>query len=201
MLAKYLTPSLVVSLALILLMASFSLLGANLESLLEFNRSNIQAGEYWRLLTSNLVHFGRYHLLMNLAAFILISWTLLRELAWKSYIALLLLAALTINLGILWFTPELEIYRGFSGILHGLLVAGLLLNSFRNRWLSYICVLLVFAKIIHEHSASFEANKLQSLLPVKVAVDSHLYGAITGLVFIISYHATKYLRKENQQSS
>ncbi|HWV16739.1 MAG TPA: rhombosortase [Cellvibrio sp.] len=196
MLAKYFTPSFVISLALILLMASFSLLGTNVESLLEFNRSNIQAGEYWRLLTGNLVHFGSYHLLMNLAAFILISWTLLRELALKSYIVLLALAALMINLGILWFTPELEIYRGFSGILHGLLVAGLLLNNFRNKWLSYACVLLVFAKIIHEHSAGFEANQLQSLLPVKVAVDSHLYGAIAGLVFIIGYYSKRYLQRK-----
>ena len=62
-------------------------------------------------------------------------------------------------------------------------MAGLLLNSFRNRWLSYLFVGLVFAKIIHEHQPGFQENQLQALLPVMVAVDSHLYGALAGLFY------------------
>jgi hypothetical protein len=84
---------------------------------------------------------------------------------------------------LLW-NPELFFYRGLSGVLHGLIVAGLLLNSFRNRWLSFLFVGLIFAKIIHEHQLNFQENSLQALIPVMVAVDSHLYGATAGLTFM-----------------
>lgn len=180
---KIITPSLAFSLCLTLLMLGLSLLGPQAEILLEFNREKIFQGEYWRLLTSNLVHYGFAHVLMNVAAFILIGISFLRELSLKAYLGLLLLTALAVNLGTLLFNPELFFYRGFSGALHGLLVAGLLLNRFRNPWLSYLGVILVFAKIAHEHQADFQANQLQELLPVAVAVDSHMYGAIAGLVF------------------
>lgn len=183
--AKIITTSLVLTLSITLLMIGLCLAGSQLELLLEFNREKISQGEYWRLLSSNLVHYGFPHLAMNAAAFILIGFSFLRELHWKAYLSLVLLTALAVNLGTLLFNPDLSFYRGFSGALHGLLVAGLLLNRFRNPWLSYLGVILVFAKIIHEHQADFQANQLQELLPVAVAVDSHMYGAIAGLAFFI----------------
>lgn len=183
MLSKIISPSLALSLSLTLLMVILSLQGPQVELLLEFNREKILQGEYWRLLSSNLVHYGFPHMIMNAAALLLIGGSFLRELSLKAYLGLLLLAALAVNLGTLLFNPELSFYRGFSGALHGLLLAGLLLNRLRNPWLSYLGVALVFAKIIHEHQADFQANQLQSLLPVAVAVDSHMYGAIAGLVF------------------
>lgn len=183
MLPKIITPSLALSLSITLLMIGLSLLGAQAESLLEFNREKIAQGEYWRLLSSNLVHYGFPHMIMNAAALLLIGGSFLRELSLKAYLGLLLITALAVNLGTLQFNPELSYYRGFSGALHGLLVAGLLLNRLRNPWLSYLGVALVLAKIIHEHQADFQANQLQELLPVAVAVDSHMYGAISGLVF------------------
>lgn len=181
--AKIITPSLAATLSLTLLMIGLSLLGTQAESLLEFNREKISEGEYWRLLTSNLVHYGFPHVAMNAAALLLIGGSFLRELSLKAYLGLLLITALAVNLGTLVFNPELSFYRGFSGALHGLLVAGLLLNRLRNPWLSYLGVALVLAKIVHEHQADFQANQLQELLPVAVAVDSHMYGAIAGLVF------------------
>ena len=180
---KIITSSLALSLSLTALMIGLSLVGTQAELLLEFNREKIAQGEYWRLLSSNLVHYGFYHLIMNAAALLLIGVSFLRELPVRAYLGLLLLTTLAVNLGTLLFNPELAFYRGFSGALHGLLVAGLLLNRLRNPWLSYLGVALVFAKIIHEHQADFQANQLQALLPVAVAVDSHMYGAIAGLVF------------------
>lgn len=194
MLQKIITPSVLLSILLMVLMLCFSMMG--MEALLEFNREKILQGEYWRLMTSNLVHYGLSHLLMNLAAFIIISFTLLRELSLKSYLVLLLMCGMAVNLGTLFFNSELHFYRGFSGALHGLIVAGLLFNSFRNRWLSYVCVALVFGKIIHEHQADFQANQLQALMPVPVAVDSHLYGALAGVVFFGLFYLQLHLRKK-----
>lgn len=158
--------------------------GAGIETLLEFNRSKISEGEYWRLFTGNLVHYGFAHLAMNIAAFLIIGFSLLREVSVKVYLPLFISCAMSVGIGTLWWNPELVFYRGLSGVIHGLIVAGLLLNSFRNRWLSYLFVGLVFAKIFHEHQAGFQENQLQTLIPVPVAVDSHWYGALAGLIYI-----------------
>lgn len=161
-----------------------SVFGMSTEPFLEFNRTKISEGEYWRLFTGNFVHYGFAHLAMNLAAFLLVGFSLLREISLKVYLPLLIISALAVGVGTLLWNPELFFYRGLSGVIHGLIVAGLLLNSFRNRWLSYLFVGLVFAKIVHEHQPSFQENQLQALLPVMVAIDSHLYGAVAGLVYI-----------------
>ncbi len=179
-----LTPSLWLTTALTILLIAFSLLGPGAEALLEFNREKIAMGEYWRLLTGNLVHYGYVHLAMNLAAFLLLGVSLLYEITLKIYVPLLVCSAAAVGLGTFIWNPELSFYRGLSGVIHGLIVAGLLLNSFRHRWLSYLFVGLVFAKIFHEHQADFEENQLQALLPVAVAVDSHWYGALAGLVYM-----------------
>jgi rhomboid family GlyGly-CTERM serine protease len=184
MLPKFFTPSLMLTLSLSMLIILFSVLGAAIEPLLEFNRYKIQQGEYWRLFTSNFVHYGVAHLSMNLAAFLLVGFSLLRELSLKIYIPLFFISAMAVGVGILLGNPELFYYRGLSGVLHGLIVAGLLLNSFRNRWLSFIFTGLVFAKILHEQQAGFQENQLQALLPVMVAVDSHGYGALAGLCYL-----------------
>ncbi len=177
------TPSLVLSVSLSALAIMFSAFGPSTEPLLEFNRTEIIEGEYWRLFTGNFVHYGFAHLAMNLAAFLLVGFSLLREISLRIYIPLLISSALAVGVGTLLWNPELSFYRGLSGIIHGLIVAGLLLNSFRNRWLSYAFLGLIFAKIFHEHQPGFQENQLQSLIPVMVAVDSHLYGALAGLFF------------------
>ncbi len=102
---------------------------------------------------------------------------------------------MAVGIGTLLWNPELVFYRGLSGVIHGLIVAGLLLNSFRNPWLSYLFVGLVFAKIFHEHQAGFQENQLQTLIPVPVAVDSHWYGALAGLIYMGLLMALQKIKK------
>lgn len=190
-----LTPSIIMTLSLSVLMFVFWLLGETMETTLEFSRTAITQGEYGRIFTGNFVHYGFAHLIMNLAAFILVGFSLLRDFSVKNYVALFIVCALFVGWGILLRNPDLFFYRGLSGILHGLIVAGLLLNKFRNPWFSYLCLGLVFAKIIHEHQANFHENQLQELLPVMVAVDSHLYGAIAGLCYSAIWFTVQHFKK------
>jgi len=49
---------------------------AGLQNTLRFSRNDIFAGEWWRLLTGNLVHLGYSHLLLNLAGLAVIVFLL-----------------------------------------------------------------------------------------------------------------------------
>jgi rhomboid family GlyGly-CTERM serine protease len=197
MLRQFNTPSFLLTLSISLVILLLGVFATTTDHLLEFNRGEILKGEYWRILTSNFVHYGFIHTAMNLAAFLLVGSSLILELNIKYYCILFVSCAFAVGLGTFFGNPELDFYRGLSGVLHGLIVAGLLLNSFRNRWLSYFFTALVFAKIIHEHQLGFQENQLQAMLPVPVAVDSHLYGALAGLVYFCIFSALQSNKKQN----
>lgn len=151
--------------------------------LLSLEPTKVTAGEYWRLLTGNLVHFGWLHTLMNAAALVLCVLAFFTGYSFKKFSLLLLWCCSAVGVGIYCFNPEYSPYAGLSGAIHGLIVAGLLQTRAYPMWARAIALGLVVVKLVQENSAGYEATDLQALLPVAVAVESHLYGALAGLVF------------------
>lgn len=150
---------------------------------LSLERNKVAQHEYWRIITSNFVHFGWAHTLMNLAAFLLFALALLNNFSATRLIGLVLFCCIAVGLGVYAFNPEYETYAGLSGAIHGFIIAGLLLNKRHTYWINGLFIVLTFGKIFYEHQASYQATELQSLLPVAVAYDAHLYGALAGLLF------------------
>ena len=154
--------------------------------LLSLERSQV-SHEFWRILTCNFVHFGWAHTLMNLAAFLLCSFALLIHFSASRFTVLFLGCCIVVGTGVYFLNPEYETYAGLSGAIHGFIIAGLLLNKRHAYWVNAIFIALTFAKIIYEHQADYQETQLQELLPVAVAYDAHLYGALAGLVIGIFY--------------
>jgi rhomboid family GlyGly-CTERM serine protease len=146
-------------------------------------RTSVEHGELWRLFTSNFVHFGWPHTLMNLAAFLLCAFALLNSVSVQQLLGLIVFCCLSVGLGVYYFNPEYATYAGLSGAIHGFIVAGLMRNKRHPIWLNAIFIALVFAKIIYEHQPDYQATQLQTLMPVPVAYDAHMYGAIAGLLY------------------
>ena len=144
----------------------------------------VSAGEIWRLLTANLVHFGWAHSLMNVAALVLCTLAFFTDVSLKKFSLLLLWCGASVGVGIYFFNPEYSPYAGLSGAIHGLIVAGLLQTRAYPVWIRVVALVLVTAKLVQENSAGYEATDLQQLIPAAVAVESHLYGAIAGIVFV-----------------
>lgn len=148
---------------------------------LEWSRTGIAAGEYWRLMTGHWVHLGINHLLLNLTG-LLITGLLFRQhpaLGW--WLGYLMLSPLVISAGLLLVAPELAWYRGFSGCLHGLLVFTALSNLKSDRRWSLIVLAFMAVKLAFDtflYSAAGEA----SLIEGTVITQSHWLGALTGLM-------------------
>ncbi len=168
-------------------------------TLLSLARNKVIAGEFWRLLTSNFVHFGWAHTLMNLAAFVICALALLNAFSVIRLLILIVFCCLTVGTGVYLFNPEYETYAGLSGAIHGFMVAGLLLNKRHVYWLNGIFIALIFAKIFYEHQPSYQATELQALLPVAVAYDAHLYGALAGLLFGIGALVFDHLQSAKRE--
>lgn len=145
-----------------------------------YSREGIAGGEVWRLVSGHLVHLGWSHFLMNVLAFAGIWLLVGASFSLRQWLLIFLLVIAGIDIGFWLFEPQLRWYVGLSGVLHGLLLAGLL-ASWRSRPAeSALLGALLAAKLIYE--------QIHGPLPGSAAtaggavvVNAHLYGAVAGV--------------------
>lgn len=151
---------------------------------LSLEADKVSSGEYWRLLTANLVHFGWAHTLMNIAAFLLCSLAFFSDVTRKKYSFLMLWCCMGVGIGVFLFSPEYSPYAGLSGAIHGLIVVGLVQTRAYPLWIKAGGLALLAGKLIQENLPGYTATDLQELIPAAIAVESHVYGAISGVLFV-----------------
>jgi len=148
---------------------------------LRYDRARIAAGEFWRLLTGHLVHLGVSHTLLNLAGLALV-WILVgRAFGWKQWLWVMAGSVIAIDLG-LWFgAPQLEWYVGLSGLLHGMLAAGIVAGVASRSGEAVILAAGVTAKLAWEQFAGPLPGS-EATSGGAVVVDAHLYGVVGGAI-------------------
>jgi rhomboid family GlyGly-CTERM serine protease len=161
----------------LLLQAGGTPIGAGLA----WDRDALAAGQLWRLFTGHFVHLGWSHLLLNLAGLALVSWLVGK---WFSLGRWLLIGAVSIaaiDIGFWQVHVSLDTYVGLSGLLYGLLVAGLLAGVLERDREAIILAAFVIAKIAWEQFAGPMPGS-EATTGGKVIVEAHLYGALGGLL-------------------
>ena len=172
---KYILPPILLSLL------SFTLMVLNTNDLLEFHRDKIAAGEIWRIFTGQFVHANPTHLLLNIVGIGFI-WLLHAEHRTQSqyYIHNAFLALWT-GLGIWLFVPDIKVYTGLSGLLHGVIVWGALKDIQVGMRSGILLFIGIWAKLAWEQWAGPSAE-VGALIQSRVAIEAHLIGAIGGLI-------------------
>jgi len=179
----------IVMLIMILAILAFSFeyaLGNNFADAFVYQRKLITSGELWRLFSGHFLHTNVFHLLLNLAALVML-WFLHGSFYHQANMfALFVSCALTTSLGLYYFNPELHQYVGLSGVLHGIFVFGAMMDIRAKEKTGYLLFLGVWLKIAHEqiYGASTDVS---DLIDANVAVDAHLWGAVGGLLFTVGY--------------
>jgi len=168
-------------LVLALVLIAVQLLGAAVREALPYNRAAILiGGEYARLVTAHFFHYDLPHLAWNLAGLALVAWLFAREFDRRGWIVILVASTAAVDLGFLVLEPQLEWYVGFSGVLHGLMAAGLCAWMWRTPDAITALVAVLFAlKLGWEHLVGplpFTA----STLALPVIHQAHTYGALGG---------------------
>ena len=168
-----------ISIALISI--ALALGGQTVTEALRYQRDAILDGQWWRLISGNLVHLGWSHLLLNLAGLALVWLLFHHALSLRSWIVVTLGSALAVGAGLLLFDPGLQWYVGLSGALHGLFAAGLVAALFSGNRAEWLLLILFGAKLAWEQLVGTMPGTAE-LAGGNVIVDAHLYGAVGGAV-------------------
>lgn len=149
--------------------------------LLRYERAALAAGEVHRLLSGHFVHLGIGHAVLNLVGLGLV-WMLVggafSPLAW---VAVLVVVITCIDAGFWFLLPSLNWYVGLSGVLHGLLVAGLIRGFRARRVESLLIGAGLAAKLIYELWIGPLPGSADAAGGA-VIVEAHLFGAVGGLL-------------------
>src|ERR1017187_5128937 len=164
--------------AILALLLLLQLGGAATASALRYDRSALLAGQWWRLARAHLVHLDLRHALLNGLGMVLMWALFVRDYRSRQWFLILLGAAAAIDAG-LWFRDTGVLwYVGASGVLHGVMAAGILAELRRGELAGLALAVFLVAKLTYEQWAG--------ALPfagaaVPVVVNAHLYGALGGV--------------------
>jgi rhomboid family GlyGly-CTERM serine protease len=156
--------------------------GEHAVALLRYERVAVLDGEVWRLLTGHLAHADGSHLLWNVVGLVLVFALFASEYSPGEWLVMMLASTAAIDLGFLVFEPQLVWYVGLSGVLHGLMAAGLVAwLSVRRDPLTVSIAAIFVGKLIFEHLRGPLPFTAESLT-VPVINEAHSYGAIGALL-------------------
>ena len=174
--ARWILAAVVAAIALALQLGEFGV-----REVLAWDRDGLASGQAWRLLSGHFVHLGWSHLLLNLAGLALVAWLVGKRFSWQRWLVIGAFSIAAIDAGFWFLYPNLGWYVGLSGMLYGLLVAGLLAGVLQRDREAIILSVFIVAKLAWEQLVG-PLPASESTAGGRVIVEAHLYGALGGLL-------------------
>ena len=172
----WLIPLIYISIAVLIMLG-----GEGGKELLRYDRVWIGQGEAWRFVSGHMTHLGWSHLALNSAGLLLVWYLVGGTFANRSWLLIIGITLATIDIAFWFRNPQLYWYVGMSGLLHGILAAGIVAQLRKLDPETVILLLLLSAKIAWEQwNGPVPGSESTSGGPV--IVDAHLYGALGGVV-------------------
>ncbi len=154
------------------------------------HRQSVEQGALWLLFSGHFVHLNWEHLILNWLGWALTVLLFPNVFNWKNSVVVSLLASLLISLSLLIWLPDLHWYCGYSGVIHTMLMVGIILG-----WKEPVTKLVLFilsAKIIYEMTGGTVSGGITSSID-NVVYESHWFGFIYGIPigFLILWYQKK----------
>lgn len=138
--------------------------------------------ESWRLVSAHLVHLNLYHALLNIAG-LWLCYVLTPELFNRALTLKMLYLAVGISICLWFFSPNLLPYAGFSGVLYGMFVLGLIPRVWHKDWrTAAILIILSFWMLLPFMFGNIEAE--EKLIGGRIATMAHVYGYGLAIVLL-----------------
>jgi rhomboid family GlyGly-CTERM serine protease len=166
--------------AIVVLCAGLAAAGDAVRDALAWDRQAIAAGEAWRLVSAHFVHLGWSHYLLDSTGLVLVWFLVGAYLGPLRWLLVLGVVIAGIDAGFWMLEPQLAWYVGLSGVVHGLLAAGLVAGLTRDRHELWILAVLLSAKLAWEQFVGPLPGS-EASTGGTVITAAHLYGALAGL--------------------
>ena len=157
------------------------------QTFLVYNRAAIADGEFWRLVTGNLVHLSTPHFLYDVTA-LLVAGALIEMHRYRHFAMLCLVSGALIGVTLYIAMPEIVVFGGLSGVVTAA-VTYLCLHGVQQegawKWLCLLVLAGLVAKLGVEMAFGFSLTVgagTQTFVPVPV---SHAVGAVTALLLFV----------------
>lgn len=148
---------------------------------LRLEPGSIRMGEIWRLFSGHFLHLSWKHYALNGAALMVICGLFASSLTAVALVGWIIVSALAVGLGLLWFEPGLGWYVGLSGVLHGLLTAGGLDALGKRERIGGLILIALGLKLAWEQAYGPMPGS-EASAGGAVIVNAHLYGALGGAI-------------------
>lgn len=156
---------------------------------LQYERDALLAGELWRIVTGHWTHWSWNHLSWDLAAFIGLAIACecmgRRRFLWCTF-----LSSVFISFAVWYWLPDMETYRGLSGInsaLFSFAAFQLLWTRLENDRASVLLPLILLFGFVAK--TAYEVHTGRAFFveaDISVVVLAHVVGALTGLVSAVA---------------
>jgi rhomboid family GlyGly-CTERM serine protease len=161
--------------------------GPHLTQILRYDRAAIAAGEWWRLLSGNLVHMNGWHLLFNLLSLVLLVFLCPERLSAGEWLRRVVVIGTGMSLCLYWLKPQLQTYVGLSGLVYGLFALGLGRQALQRDKIGIACVVFLTGRVGGELLFGAPASETE-LIGGEVVAESHLYGICCALAYALVWH-------------
>ena len=176
-------PELIGPLLLVGLMVVLQTLPDTWQGLLRYERSAVNGGEIWRLLTANFIHLGWAHLALNAAALLVMVSLFTGERPPLGWGVDLVICGVVCSTGLYLFSPEVHWVVGLSGALHGLFLVGACCWIAAGSRVGWVLAIGVCAKVAGEQAFG-EMPFSGEIVGGAVVTDAHLWGLIGGVITV-----------------
>lgn len=170
--------ALIMSIILASLIVALAISGDVTRDTLQWTRSGVKHGEWWRLITAHVVHLNLFHAMLNAVVLILLAALFGRVFTLARHGVHAIIGILFIDAGLIWL-GNLEWYVGLSGLLHALAAASVVrLIVDRHDRVAWGVAMFGLGKIVYENTVGtmpFSGRE------TSVVTDVHLFGVVIGM--------------------
>lgn len=136
-------------------------------------------GDYWLLLTGNVVHMNWSHWGLNMLGLCIVAYFFSAYASVFRWMFVVIVSSIFVGLGLYWLNPEVTTYVGLSGVLHGLFIYSAVHEMRFYSTSGYVLMALLVGKLIWESMFGALPGS-EEITAIHVVTESHLYGAIGG---------------------
>jgi rhomboid family GlyGly-CTERM serine protease len=149
------------------------------------NFREVLNGQLWRLVTGHLIHTDWQHYAMNMVGLSLCIVVFRDDLSAKHWPWSFIFISLFSSLTMLFTAVPYDRYLGFSDVLHGWILLGAMAIAHKEPRFTLLIFVLFWIKILEEQYqlAFFTSYGVSG----NVAKESHIYGAIGGLLYAVMF--------------